>query len=225
MSIFFNSVGEFQWVSITAVISFLGIITTLLSTIYINKKTRKANVKSTTKVEWINKIIQLSAEYINDYQLIGIEIRNIFVMKIAKRENTFINKEDVITYDPIEALKHQKNVNNRQRYNKEIQKSSEEFNERIRRINYVASQLLLYFMDSSESQQPQILIGKLRNKSEEIVGFINTDIGKEANASDSDELGKELKGHLAALDELTKEFQKSMSDYLSSELKEVEKRI
>ena len=79
--ILFNSSGEFQWVSITALISFLGILATVGSTIYIHKKTIKANVKSVTKIEWLNKIIDLSADYIKEYQLVDINERHLFSTK------------------------------------------------------------------------------------------------------------------------------------------------
>ena len=66
MSIFYNNLGEFQWVSVTALISILGIFVTLGSTVYTNKKTIRANVQSKTSIEWINKIRELSAELINN---------------------------------------------------------------------------------------------------------------------------------------------------------------
>ena len=109
MSIFFDLKGNFQWVSITALISFIGILATVGATIYTSKKTIKANVRSTTKIEWINQIIELSAEFISSYQLIDMELRNIFVEKLKKAKNTISLQEDIITYDILEAKKYEIN--------------------------------------------------------------------------------------------------------------------
>lgn len=225
MNIFYNSAGEFQWVLITAVISLFGIITTLLSTVYINKKSRRASMKSTTKIEWINKIIQLSAEYINNYQLIGVDAKHTILCKIQKNETTFTIEEDIITYDHSEALIYQENQNKRHMYDKKINEHSEEFNERVRRINYIANQLLLYFMDSSESQKSRTLIGNLRKQLVEIANIMNKSIEQKEKENGYEELVRELNNSIDKLESLTEEFQKHMSNYLSSELRKVEKNI
>lgn len=225
MSIFYNSAGEFQWVSITAGISLFGILTTLLSTFYINKKSRRANVKATTKIEWLNKIIELSAEFINDYQLIGIDVRNILVYKIQKNSNTFINKEDIVLYDPVEIQKQKINLNQRHQYDKKINNFAQEFNDKMKRINYVASQLSLYFMERSESKKPREMIEELRRQLLVITEFINTEFEEKLDKAQYVQIGDNLNVHLDKLDILTENFQESMSRYLSSELKKIERKI
>lgn len=224
MSFFYNSLGEFQWSSIAAIFSFVGIIATISGSIYTNKKTLRAHVKSTTKIEWINKIIELSAEYINDYQLIRIDVRNVVAAKISKNVDTFTNEKDMVIYDLLEIQKQQNNLNRRINFDKNISKYGTEFNERTKRINYKANQLMLYFMDEQESKDTQILIKDLKKQLTCISKFTN-EIDEKITIDGVDNLYNDLNSHFSKLEELTEQFRKKMSFYLSSELKKIENNI
>ncbi|WP_288394589.1 hypothetical protein [uncultured Vagococcus sp.] len=221
---FYNSLGDFQWASIAAILSFVGIIATISGSIYTHKKSLKAQIKSTTKVEWLNKIIELSAEYINDYQLIGIDIRNIYAEKVKKSLNTFTNKEDLIIYDPIEEQRQRSNLTRRSRYDENINKFSNDFNERMRRINYKASQLKIYFMDEPNSEKSKVLIDDLRDQLVLVTQFINN-VREDLDEKNLKEVTNDLNERLDKLDQLTDEFGKSMSMYLSSEVNRIENQI
>lgn len=88
---------------------------------------------------------------------------------------TFINNEDLIIYDPVEAQRQKNNIDRRNSCDKSINKFSELFNERMRKINYKSSQLTLYFMDNLKSKNVKDLIEKLRNYLVSITKFINDD--------------------------------------------------
>lgn len=225
MSLFHNSQGDFQWASIAAILSFIGIIATIGGSIYTNKKSLRVQMNSTTKIEWINKIIELSAEYINEYQLITVDVRNVYAEKVKKSMTTYTNKEDLIIYDPIEAQRQQNNLSRRDTYDKNINKFSELFNERMTKINYKSNQLILYFMDNLKSKDVRNLIDELRNHILSITKYINDDIKENLTDDDLKELTKELNEKLDQLDRLTEEFRKNMSIYLASEVKKIEKQI
>lgn len=221
--ILFNSSGEFQWVSITALISLLGILATVGSTIYIHKKTIKANVKSVTKIEWLNKIIDLSADYIKEYQLVDINERHLFSTKLLKANNTFKIEKEIITYDPIEAQRYKQNEDKKRGYNKSIVEYSEILNDSFLNSRYISNLLLLYFMDGTRTVEIKRIMNKINDISIKIAEISNKDLDNEREEEYYLEQADILMKNLNALNDAIEEFRENITKYINCEWKEIEK--
>ncbi|EGQ78436.1 hypothetical protein [Neisseria macacae] len=91
MSIFWDVNGNFQWSSIAAFVALLSTIIMVIMQIFNNKKSIDANLKAKSRVEWIQNVRKLSADFIRvSYEYKGLMDEYI---KIDKEKNIiFIDK-------------------------------------------------------------------------------------------------------------------------------------
>lgn len=91
MSIFWDVNGNFQWSSIAAFVALLSTIIMVIMQIFNNKKSIDTNLKAKSRVEWIQNVRKLSADFIRvSYEYKGLMDEYI---KIDKEKNIiFIDK-------------------------------------------------------------------------------------------------------------------------------------
>ncbi|MET1882576.1 hypothetical protein ABXM33_06015 [Enterococcus faecalis] len=201
MSMFYNSQGEFQWVSVTALISLIGVVVTVLSTIYTNKKTIRANTQTKTTIEWISEIRELSAELISNYELIQSYSRYSYSFKI----------ESLITNE-LEKVR----ANNKSR-----KSYDEKYNECVWRIHFLSNQLSLYLIDDSKHHKINELLVELRQEIADIADYSRIKIERDKSHS---YYQAQIDGQIVLTNKLkdtVDEFRRNIAIYLKEEWKAV----
>lgn len=149
MSILYDHNGNFQWAVVTAVISIIGVVTTICSSLYTNKKTIRANVQSKTSIEWLNQIRNLSANLISNYESLISSAKFsygnhvIAAMHTEAAEKAAISAWETGFYDITPAKEIEGAKQAKRTYD-------EKYNEYVNVASSLYNQLLLYFVDDEE---------------------------------------------------------------------------
>ncbi|AUC57701.1 hypothetical protein DVY91_11355 [Enterococcus faecalis] len=224
MSIFYNNLGEFQWVSVTALISILGIFVTLGSTVYTNKKTIRANVQSKTSIEWINKIRELSAELINNYESLGHASQKLYtcILSISALSDSYNNEKKQI--QEVGFGGNMSVINRMNSLHKEKKESSLEYNKFSSITLSLYNQLSLYFVDDLTNNEILEKLEKLKEFNRRLADVFKEDI--EVNQTEFS-YQKAVDNYLKIVDELSYEienFRKLIAKYIKDEWNAIQKK-
>ncbi|MGX7149042.1 hypothetical protein [Enterococcus ureasiticus] len=219
-SIFVDHKGDFQWASIAAIVSFIGFITTLASTVWINKKTIRASVQSKTNIEWINQIRRLSAELIYNYELVrssatfsfGTKIKIVFIESEIEKEDNKMWTSGIVNIYPQEQKKAL--IKSKRSYD-------EKYNENIGAASLATNQLLLYFIDDDKHSNLIDLIAKLRASVVKIADFSRERIETGQPTTYYEDMLEKQSKYAKELDDLINEFRNEVALYLKIEWENV----
>lgn len=190
----------------------------MVTSLYTTKRNIKAQVKSSTRVDWINKTIELSADLIEQYRNISDNITAIYEFE---REALLMKKSlysqplndssnHTSAYLPINQIDKQLN----DQYNN-VQKS-----------NHTIVLLELYMMTSSNDKNVQSSLQFMRDKQESLYEYLllkSDEIKQEVyDEEDIDEFIDTYFKMFSSLSNAISDFQSHLSRYLSYEWNQIE---
>lgn len=131
--IFFNDVGNFQWGSVTAIgalLAFLASVGSIIVTLSISKKNRRADLVSKARLEWIKEVRHHTAELSSA----------VFQCKETTEALTISSQ----------GVSNSKNEKDKEKYEEIEKKRTEEFMYIAGKIKYEAIKMKIYFTPGND---------------------------------------------------------------------------
>lgn len=160
--IFFNDVGNFQWGSVTAIgalLAFLASVGSIIVTLSISKKNRRAELVSKARLEWIKEVRHLTAELLSD--VFQCKERTKSLEDFGKKSRNSETEKD------------------KEKFKELAGKEYEEFNRLAGKIKYEAIKMKIYFTPGNDKHGEIVaLINKVSSIS------LYKDTGKYSSAAE-----------------------------------------